>query len=65
MAREMIKDIHNRVIGFIEDNNGNQIAYDFHNKILGFYEKNSNLTYDFHRKMLGHGNLLMGLIYKG
>lgn len=64
MARELVKDFYNRVIGSMDDVGDEIIARDFYNKVLGYYRKKENITQDFYRRVIGKGNLLSGLIWQ-
>lgn len=64
MAKELVKDFYNRVIGSMDDVGDEIIARDFYNRVLGYYRKQENITQDFYRRVIGKGNLLSGLIWQ-
>jgi hypothetical protein len=64
MARQTIRDQHQRIIGYIEDmaTAGEQRALDAHLKIIGYYRARDNYTRDASLKIVGTGNQLMALV---
>jgi len=62
MARTAIRDRHQRVIGYIDDQPHQQVGYDQSNRRKGRYDKRLDKTYDAQNREYGNGNLLTALI---
>lgn len=60
--RQIIKDFHYKVIGYIDtEPNGNQIARDSALRVVGKYDKKLDVTRDFYGRVVGRGNTLSSL----
>ena len=64
MAREAIKGMDHRIIGYIETSaNGRQKALGKDYRTLGYYEPRTDKTQDANYKVIASGNILTGLIH--
>ena len=64
MSKREIRDSHNKLVGYIEDQgNGKQRAYDTMNHHKGTYDSSSDKTYLPNNSLVGSGNQLVMLIY--
>lgn len=64
MSRQTLKDVHFKVIGYIDtDNSGKQTGKDAHFHTVGYYDPRNDRTTDAHFRVVGHGNILASLIH--
>ena len=63
MARQLLKDRTNNVIGeIVDESNGNQRILDRYGKLKGWYNAHSNSTMTATGQYYGKGNLLTRLL---
>lgn len=63
MSTETIKDVHYRIVGYIETRaDRTQVAKDAHYRIVGYFDPRRNETKDAHYRLVGRGNFLSSLI---
>lgn len=63
MKREIINDMCNRIIGYIQyEDNGDQVLYSKNNVRLGIYRVSVDMTFDNRNIRAGYGNVLMRLL---
>jgi len=61
-VRQIVRDEHRKIIGYLETNRDGQIAMDPTGVILGYYMAHDDATRDARRKVVGTGNLLLEII---
>lgn len=64
MARTKVTGAKGKVVGEIDDQPNQSIAYDEKGRRMGRFDKKSNMTYDATGKDIGKGNQLKKL-YEG
>ena len=63
MKREIINDMCNRIIDYIQyEDNGDQVLYSKNNVRLGIYRVSVGMTFDNRNIRVGYGNVLMRLL---
>lgn len=63
MARDVLRDRNNKVIGYTQENGvGATEIRDPNNRRLGYYDPDRNITFNHGGSRVGTGNLLTSLL---
>lgn len=64
MAREYLKDFHNKIIGSVDtDGFGNKVGRDFYGRIISKYNKKQDVTTDFYGRVVARGDSCAGMVF--